>query len=450
MRISAMIIIPMLLAGCFPNVPAARDPYANQGLAEAPPAFPKLRLALISSENTRDAVDYGRKTEMLGLAGGSTEKMTQQDVALFKRLFGEVLHADSVAAAQRAGVDLAAIVDTIIPERRKYKMEETIIFLEPGGAEIDRVHAVSELRRPPMNPRKAIAKMADELLRKVEAGILGSGALREFAQRKAGGTPVAKAPNLAPILKPQFSMKQDETAFAVVVGIEQYSRITQADYAERDAKAMTGYLLALGFPRRNIIQLIGPDASYSALKKNIESWLPQNIQKNSRVFFYFSGHGAPDVSTGKAYLVPWDGDPAFLKDTAYPTQRLYEKLSALKAKEVILAMDACFSGTGGRSVLPKGARPLVLKVEKAAIPPELTVMAAATGEQITSTLESRGHGTFTYYLLQGLDGEAKDVKGLITVKSLYQYVKPKVQDEARRQNRDQSPTLHTSSDIVIR
>ena len=40
--------------------------------------------------------------------------------------------------------------------------------------------------------------------------------------------------------------------------------------------------------------------------------------EDSTVYFYYSGHGAPDLKTGQAYLVPWDGDAQFLKDTALP------------------------------------------------------------------------------------------------------------------------------------
>jgi len=143
---------------------------------------------------------------------------------------------------------------------------------------------------------------------------------------------------------------------------------------------------------------------------------------------------------------PTFGDPNFLENTGYPTKRLYEKLSALKAKEIIVAMDACFSGSGGRSVLAKGARPLVMKVDSAAVPQNLTVFAAASGDQITSTLEDKGHGTFTYYFLKGLSGGAKDASGRVMSTALYDYLKPKVQDAARRQNRDQQPVLHAAGD----
>ena len=55
--------------------------------------------------------------------------------------------------------------------------------------------------------------------------------------------------------------------------------------------------------------------------------------------------------------------------------------------------------------------------------------------------EDEGHGLFTYYLLRGLNGAAKDDAGRVTVQSLFEYLVPNVQDQARRQNREQAPQL---------
>ncbi len=268
------------------------------------------------------------------------------------------------------------------------------------------------------------------------------------ATRPARQAPGLETPHLfqSDIDRPGYRMAEHPDDFALVVGVEKYSDLPEARFAGRDAEAAKDHLLALGFPSRNIVQLSDDKAGYKSIEKYLETWLPRNSNENSRVFFYFSGHGAPDVRTGQAYLLPWDGDPGFLETTGYPVKRLYEKLSTLKAKEVIVALDACFSGAGGRSVLAKGARPLVMKVDTATAPQNLTVFAAASGEQITSTLEDQGHGTFTYYFLKGLSGGAKDASGRVTTQALYDYLKPKVQDAARRQNRDQEPVLHGQGD----
>ena len=76
---------------------------------------------------------------------------------------------------------------------------------------------------------------------------------------------------------------------------------------------------------------------------------------------------------------------------------------------------------------------------------KIVSFSAAKGDQISGTMDSEGHGAFTYYLLKGLGGEARDASSQVTVKSLYDYLSPKVADAARRQNRDQTPQLMRAS-----
>ncbi len=279
---------------------------------------------------------------------------------------------------------------------------------------------------------------------------------RLFTAPSAAIAPVAAAPSrpagpTSDVDSPHYKRPERPDDFAIVIGIDGYKDLPSAQFAERDAKAVAAHVRALGVPRRHIIHLSGSDASYSSIKKYLNSWLPRNVKPTSRVFFYFSGHGAPDVDTGEAYLVPWDGDAAFLEDTAYPIKRLYSSLDKLKAKEVIVTLDACFSGAGGRSVLAKGARPLVTKVNIGKTTSgRISILTAASANQITTTLEEEGHGMFTYYFLKGLNGAAKDTEGRITAKSLYRYLKPKVQDEARLQNREQTPTVQYKTNVVLR
>lgn len=223
--------------------------------------------------------------------------------------------------------------------------------------------------------------------------------------------------------------------FALVIGIEKYSRLPEASFAENDADAMRKHLLALGYPERNIVLLKGGQATRGALSGYVEEWLPKNAKPGSSVFVYFSGHGSPDPQTGDAYLVPWDGDAMFLKSTAYPLKSLYASLGKLQAKRVLVALDSCFSGAGGRSVLAEGARPLVARVDEAASPAGMTVLSAASGDEITATIKDQGHGAFTYYLLKAFND------GKLTAKAAYDELKPRVQDEARRQNREQTPLL---------
>lgn len=239
--------------------------------------------------------------------------------------------------------------------------------------------------------------------------------------------------------------------FALIVGIESYRSIPKADYGESDARRMRGYLEALGVPSQNIVSLTGQSASKSDLVKYLEEWLPANVSPESRVYFYYSGHGAPDPQSGSAYLVPWDGDPAFPKSTAYPVSKVYAELEKLKAKEAVVMLDACFSGSGGRSVLAPGARPLVTVQEDAPAPSgKVAVLAAAGPNEIAGGLEMRKHGLFSYYLMRGLAGAADaDADKSVTLGELRTYLGAEVPKAARRSNRDQNPRVTGASELKL-
>jgi len=196
-----------------------------------------------------------------------------------------------------------------------------------------------------------------------------------------------------------------------------------------------GYLEAIGFAPRNIQYLSDGQATRSDIQKSIEGWLPNRVGKESRVFIYYSGHGAPDAATGDAFLVPYDGDPQYLKETGYSLGALYEKVAKLEAREVIIVLDTCFSGLGGRSVLASGLRPLVIMAPLAEAPPNAVVLTASRGNQVTASSGDKGYGIFTYYFLKAI----KD--GKKSMAEIYEYLKPLVEDEAKKQNVEQTPGI---------
>lgn len=128
---------------------------------------------------------------------------------------------------------------------------------------------------------------------------------------------------------PLVKVKTNKTSYAIVIGIENYrQKLPKADYAVADAKTVTKYLItAMGYPEENIITLTNEHATNVDFAKYFEKWLPNNVEKDSTVFIYYSGHGAPNTKTGDAYLVPYDGDPSFIEQTGYPLKKLYESLN---------------------------------------------------------------------------------------------------------------------------
>ena len=206
---------------------------------------------------------------------------------------------------------------------------------------------------------------------------------------------------------------------------------------------MAGYLTkAMGYLEENVITLLNDHASNVDLVKYFEKWLPNNIEPSSTVFVYFSGHGAPNPTTGDAYLVPYDGDPSFIDETGYSLKRMYAALGKLPAKEIVVVLDSCFSGAGGRSVIAKGSRPLVMNLQRdMGLPKNMAVLSASSGDQTSSTYDEKGHGLFTYFILKGIkDEDVVMSDGSLKIADLHSYVKPQVERIARKQyNNEQTP-----------
>lgn len=395
---------------------------------EAGPAATDLVFGIraIGGVNGAGWADEARKRQIRLVNVFNEADATNVDVivraALIKR--GTRVGLETVSA--RTGETLTRGEATYWNARSSWK--EVIGHLAVNFAKGTAAYAKVAAERDAARPAVAGVTRA-ELERLVTAAVAG-GPARPAAD---GKTSDADAP--------AYSRPERPDDAAVIIGIESYSDLPAARFAERDAEAVRRHLAALGVPERNMVSLIGSKAGRAAFVKTLETWLPRNVTEDSTVWVYYSGHGAPDARSGAAYLLPWDGDPQFLDDTGYPIKRLYAKLDALKAKRVIVAMDACFSGAGGRSVLAKGLRPLVTKIDAGRAGGKTVALTASAADEVSGTLEDQGHGLFTYHLLRGLNGAAADPRGRVTLAGLYDYLVPKVRDEARRQNREQTPQL---------
>ncbi len=242
------------------------------------------------------------------------------------------------------------------------------------------------------------------------------------------------------------TVSTDTRILAVVIGVERYSvgSVPRADFAANDAASFARFLRnRWGVSDENLLLLTDADATDAALKKALGPWLRNRAASADRVVVFFSGHGAPDVETGDSYLVPYDGDPNYVRDTAIRLSDVYRGLADLPVRDVRVILDACFSGRGSRSLIAKGVRPLVTVKEDGDAIGRNTVVLAATGpNQVGTSYEAKRHGMMTYYVLKGLRGAADgDNDGEISTLELFGYLKKTVESEARRSNVRQSPEI---------
>ena len=260
---------------------------------------------------------------------------------------------------------------------------------------------------------------------------------------------ILAVPVRAPAAPVTFEQPQ---AYAVVIGISQYREevIPTVAYAVKDAEAVAQLLETQGgIPKSHIRLLTDAKATGNDLR-SVGQWLRMRVKPESAVYVYYAGHGTPDPKTGTAYLVPWDGHPDY-PEGLYSLSALYDALNALPAKHIVVMLDSCFSGSAGRSVLPKGARPMVLSLENPLLATgKVVVLAAATGSQISSDYEKAEHGLFTHVLLNGLGYAADaDQDGFVTLKELYPYLRQHVSDLAVQElDREQTPVMLPGEDAL--
>uniref|UniRef100_Q01TV3 Peptidase C14, caspase catalytic subunit p20 n=1 Tax=Solibacter usitatus (strain Ellin6076) TaxID=234267 RepID=Q01TV3_SOLUE len=233
-------------------------------------------------------------------------------------------------------------------------------------------------------------------------------------------------------------------SYAVIVGVSKYRNLEsklQLQFAERDAQAIFTALISPeggNFRVENVHVLTNEKATLAALRKEIDTWLPGVAQEDDRVLIYFAGHGF--MYQGKGYLAPHDFDRNRIAETGFPMDELGSVIGAkIKAKSKILFTDACHSG----AITPEETESIngtLGDLNKSLF--SLTASRAREQSFEDPGLKG-GHGVFTYYVVEGMQGEA-DVSGdgVVTADELAEYVHTQVREYTSNK---QNPTSDKSN-----
>jgi hypothetical protein len=233
-------------------------------------------------------------------------------------------------------------------------------------------------------------------------------------------------------------------AVAIIIGIEKYRRVPDADFANRDASAFYDYARrALGINPENIRLLVDDKADAAEILRSFKTWLPSRVNKNTTdVYVFYSGHGLPSEDGGSLYFLPHEVDRDLLDRTAITQKEVVQAIQRTTPKSVTMFIDSCYSGQSrtGTSLLAS-ARPISIAPKASTdFPSNFMVISASAPDQISSSSPELKHGIFSYYLMLGMEGEADDNKdGQITVGEMQTYLSQQVTRRASGMNRTQSP-----------
>ncbi len=240
-------------------------------------------------------------------------------------------------------------------------------------------------------------------------------------------------------------------SYALVIGVEEYRDLSSTEGARRDAEDFARLVTqGFGVPDENVRVLLDSHATRGDIFAQL-AWFEQNVTGGDRIYLYFSGHGSPKATDGTPFLMPYEATPENLEHTGVELSDLIEGLERTEAREIIAFVDACFSGTGERSVLPEGTRPVVPEQELSSSQQatRVAVYSASGPSEISGNRADEDRGLFTHFLLEGL-GRARadmDGDGQISLSELHDYVSPRVSREARQINRQQNPALFVADEL---
>ncbi len=246
---------------------------------------------------------------------------------------------------------------------------------------------------------------------------------------------------------------------AVIIGNKTYQGdIPTVDYAHNDADAIRRYVLdVLGYDPENVIDL--RDASKAKMeaafgnKDNHKGRLWQYLDPKggSDVLVYYSGHGVPGQNDQRSYMLPANADPAYAEINGYPLDVLYKNLGKLKARSKTVLIDACFSGASPKGMLIDAASPVFIKAKQSDISEGMTVLTAASGDQLASWDKKAKHGLFTNHFLDAVYGKGDvDGDGRVTAAEIKGYLDDKMTRAARRTyRRVQEATLLGEGSSVL-
>lgn len=235
--------------------------------------------------------------------------------------------------------------------------------------------------------------------------------------------------------------------WAILIGVDEYNELRKLRFAGNDERALAEQLIASGFPRDQVF-LIHDKATenkYRPFRENIQKHLELVLglaDQGDLVIVGFSGHGVQ--VEGKSYFCPVDTRLDDVAATSIQLDSVYAQLARSKASMKLLLVDACRN-----DLVPTGRRGVAVvrslgefggTKEK---PPEGIMLLSSCGPgQVSLEDEKFQHGVFMHFLLQGLQGQAANSEGAVSLAGLYDYASLQTKKYVAREHFEhQTPAL---------
>lgn len=244
---------------------------------------------------------------------------------------------------------------------------------------------------------------------------------------------------------PENGLKRSNTCVVIISNEDYYDKaIPKVDYAKRDGEIFREYCRkTLGVPDEQIH--FCSDAPLGIMQKEVD-YLRRRCESdpgNMDVIFYFAGHGLPNPVESRSYLLPYDGENDDFS-RCYDLEQLYAQFDAMKARNVTVFLDACFSGRKRGDGMIFAGRFVHKKEADVKAKGNTVVFSAASSDEAALPYDEKGHGMFTYHLLKIL----QETRGNIGLEELGQRLTHDVSVKVLNlKNKSQTPNVRAAEGL---
>ncbi|MHC5039362.1 MAG: caspase family protein [Planctomycetota bacterium] len=243
---------------------------------------------------------------------------------------------------------------------------------------------------------------------------------------------------------------------ALVVGIDRWDdyRLNWIRFASDDAKAVEKALTipeaGIGMPAKNLQVLVNEQATLKHIRSTIKDFLAKRATPEDLVILYYAGYGAATADGKDAYLLAFDTKIDAMDKTALKISSLKKMLAEVKAKNVVIVLDAAFNAD-------EATRSATKNIHSGAaitMDPALFKSLGGSGRVVTlacgldegaQLFAPKKHGMFTHFLVDGLVAKAKPADknkdGKITLFEALSYAKKKTEEETQLADEPQTPAV---------
>jgi formylglycine-generating enzyme required for sulfatase activity len=135
------------------------------------------------------------------------------------------------------------------------------------------------------------------------------------------------------------------------------------------------------------------------------------------LWVHLACHGK--LVNGEPVLITRETREPTLAEKALPLSQIERRMRGSEARRLVLTIDACHAGVD----MDRGSPDPQFLRNVYELAEGFALLAASTAQGVAQESAREGHGLFTYYLLDGLSGEAdRDQKGFVTVDDLRKHV----------------------------